>query len=538
MNEAEFLQDLAARFRKQAHKDNIELPTEEVKNLLDLGRKYFTLYEVGKLISSEMDFGSLMRIAMDKVLEVSKAQRGFIALLDDHGELEFKVARNIEKGDVAKPQFQISRTIIDKVLATGEAICLPDAIEDNTFGATESVTRLQLLSVLCAPIKQEDQLIGLIYVDNSDIKNLFDASIGELISAFSEQVAIALANAFAFTDLKESHSQLANELREQYQFSGIVGSGKGMTEILNLVGDVADTDATVLIQGENGTGKGMIARALHFNSRRAEESFIKVNCGAIPSELIESELFGHVKGSFTGAIKNKRGKFELAHQGTIFLDEIGEMSPALQVRLLNVLENGTYVPVGGEEEKQCDVRVIAATNRDIKGMIQENAFREDLYYRLNVISLTMPPLRERKEDILLLLQHFIIQHNTYPKPPKVSKIVENMLLNFNYPGNVRQLENIVQRAIILCKGKTIEQRHLPEEVLLNYSTDRSRNVNATTFTQRKQMAVESFERDELIRLLTSTGGKLRESARIAGMDVKNFSEKLKRYGIDASEYKV
>jgi Nif-specific regulatory protein len=537
MDESIFLNTLHPLVDTAALEAEVRLPKDDLKALFAIATKYRTLHDIGKLIASEMETQALLRLAMDKVIEVTRAQRGFIALVDERKRLDFKVARNLEKGDVGKPQFQVSRSIIEKVTAEGETICLPDAMADATFGGAESVTRLQLLSVLCTPIIIADRVAGIIYVDNSNQRDIFDNAVADLLTAFSQQIAIALKNACVFSDLKKSHQQLASELRAKYQFDAIIGSGPAMTEILDLVAKVADADATVLIQWENGTGKELIARALHYNSSRRDKSFVTVNCGAIPTDLIESELFGHVKGAFTGAVKDKRGKFELADGGTIFLDEIGEMAPALQVKLLRVLQDGAFAPVGSETEKHCDVRVIAATNRDLKKMLADGAFREDLYYRLNVINMTVPPLRERREDILLLIDHFLGKYNKSEKLPRLSKAAEQILLDFDYPDNVRQLENIVHRAVILCKGEVIEVHHLPDELQASAVYGYTEKDGAVTFQERKQRATEKFERDELSRILTLTGGKVRESARVAGMDVKNLSEKLQKYGIKAEDYK-
>ncbi|MDZ7361777.1 MAG: sigma 54-interacting transcriptional regulator [candidate division KSB1 bacterium] len=537
MDESIFITSLQPLIVTESPEAEVRLSKDDLRKLFALATKYRTLYDVGKLVASEMETDALLRLAMDKVIEVTRAQRGFIALVENKNKLDFKVARNIEKGDIDQPHFQVSRSVIEKVMANGETICLRDAMADATFGGAESVMRLQLLSVLCTPIKIEARVAGVIYVDNSNVKQLFDETVADLLTAFAEQIAIALKNAYVFSDLKKSHQQLANELRANYKFDNIIGSGPAMTKILQLVAQVADTDTTVLIQGENGTGKELIARALHYNSSRKDKPFVVVNCGAIPETLIESELFGHEKGAFTGAINRKQGKFELADGGTVFLDEIGEMSPAMQVKLLRVLQDGTFSPVGSAAETQCDVRVIAATNRELKKMLAEKTFREDLYYRLNVINLAVPPLRERREDLLLLVAHFLKKHGKANQSLRLSKAAEQTLLDYDYPGNVRQLENIIQRAVILCKGEMIEAHHLPEDLQAAGIYHEANPQAPATFQERKQRVIEKFERDELSRILTQTGGKVRESARIAGMDVKNFSEKLQRYGMKAEEYK-
>jgi len=535
MNETNFLNNFQPLLATESSETKVS--NDDSKTLFAIATKYRTLHDVGKLVASEMEIEALLRLAMDKVIEVTRAQRGFIALLEEKNKLDFKVARHLEKSDIDQPHFQVSRSVIEKVIANGETICLRDAMADTTFGGAESVLRLQLLSVLCTPIKISNRVAGVIYVDNSNVKQLFDEAVGDLLTAFSEQIAIALKNAYVFSDLKKSHQQLANELRANYKFDNIIGSSPAMTKILQLVAQVADTDATVLIQGENGTGKELIARALHYNSSRRDKPFVAVNCGAIPETLIESELFGHEKGAFTGAISRKPGKFELADGGTIFLDEIGEMTPAMQVKLLRVLQDGTFSPVGNAAEKQCDVRVIAATNRELKKMLADKTFRDDLYYRLNVINLTVPPLRDRREDLLLLIAHFLKKYSKGNQLPRLSKAAEQILLDYDYPGNIRQLENVIQRAVILCKGENIETQHLPEDLQIAGIYNETDSQAPATFQERKQRVIEKFERDELSRILTQTGGKVRESARIAGMDVKNFSEKLQRYGIKAEDYK-
>ncbi len=536
-NEKRFLQRIRSRL-EGPESEKAEFSRDETGILLKIGSKYLTLYEIGKLISSEIELGHLLKLAMDKVIEVTGAQRGLIGLVSAGGEVDFRVARCLEKSDIEQSDFEVSRSIIRRAIVDREAICLRDAMADQFHGTSESVTRLRLLSVACAPIEIDDEVRGIIYVDNKNIKNLFDDFTGDLVRAFSEQMAIALKNASLFKDLRQSHKKLAAELRDKYQFRDIIGSSRSMTEVLQLVGDVAETDATILIQSENGTGKELIARALHYNSSRNDKPLETVNCGALPEGLIESALFGHRRGAFTGAVRDRRGKFELADQGTIFLDEVGEMSLNAQVKLLRVLENGSYYSVGSEEEKQCDVRVIAATNCDLNQLISQKKFREDLYYRLNVITLTLPPLRKRREDIPLLIEHFIEKYNNHKRRPKFSRQVEHILGNYHYPGNVRQLENIIHRAVILCKGKSIELRHLPSELLEPYQgRSAGGNGGVLTFQDRKKRTIEEFEISEIRRILAETGGKIRESARLSGMDVKNFSDKMRRYKINAMDFK-
>jgi len=312
-----------------------------------------------------------------------------------------------------------------------------------------------------------------------------------------------------------------------------------MIKNLKLVSQIADTDATVLILGESGTGKELIARALHYNSSRQSNPFVTIDCGALPESLLESELFGHVKGAFTGAIKDKPGWFESANGGTIFLDEVCEMTSALQVKLLRILQTGDYTPVGSTESRKCDVRFIAATNSDLLELVHEGKFREDLYFRLNVIDIDLPPLRERKSDILLLIQHFMRLYTAkYEKNDvEISKETQSLLLAYNFPGNVRELENIIQRCVALAENHVIKPSCLPSS--LNGQGNHVHFVERhSCFKTAKQRVVEEFEKEYISNSLKTSNGHICEAAKSAGIDVKNFYEKMKKYGIDAHSYKI
>jgi len=300
-----------------------------------------------------------------------------------------------------------------------------------------------------------------------------------------------------------------------------------------MVRQVADTNATVLILGETGTGKELIARTIHCHSRRNAVPLVAVNCGAIAESLQESELFGHARGAFTGATTERTGRFELAHRGTIFLDEISEMSPAMQVKLLRILQSGEYSPVGVSDTRVCDVRVVAATNADPRTLIDSRQFRKDLYYRLNIIRLEIPPLRQRKDDIPLLVEHFLRRFgDEYHKPQlELSGRVWDLLQQHDYPGNVRELENIVQRAVILCRDARIEVHHLPSEIVQRRSE--SPEMVSTTFHDAKNRVIEDFERAFLTSLLQICGGIISRAAERSGLSERNFHAKLRKYGIDS-----
>ncbi len=332
---------------------------------------------------------------------------------------------------------------------------------------------------------------------------------------------------------------IEHELRGSYCFESILGHHPKMIAILKLIAQVADTAATVLIYGESGTGKELIARALHYNSRRKNAIFATINCGALPENLLDTELFGHVRGAFTGAIKDKAGWFEHADKGTIFLDEISEMPAALQVKLLRILQTGEYSRVGSTKINRCDVRILAATNRNLKNLVREGTFREDLYYRLNVLDIELPPLRERKCDIPLLIQHLLkIFSAKYAKPHlRLTKDAEALILAYDFPGNIRELENIIQRAVLLAESSIIETRHLPADIRDKSVTSLQKENKLSSFKLAKQQAVEQFERKYISDCLKTTSGNISRAAFAAGINVKNFYEKMTKYGIDPHSFK-
>jgi DNA-binding NtrC family response regulator len=319
-----------------------------------------------------------------------------------------------------------------------------------------------------------------------------------------------------------------------------IGQDPKVLDLLDMVERVADTTATVLITGESGTGKELIAQLICLRSSRRKRDLVAVNCGAIPESLQESEFFGHVRGAFTGASRRKIGKLEMAHGGTIFLDEIGEMSRSLQVALLRTMQSGEYSPVGSAETRFCDVRVIAAANRDLLGLVGAGEFREDLYYRLNIIHLEVPPLRERRGDLPLLCDHFVhVLAEKHGKPtPRLTPDAQEILFRYHYPGNVRELENVIRRAVILGGGADIGPEHLPPAVLgVHVGAHAAVDVEVEDFQSAKARAVESFERSYLTNILRLAGGIVSRASGRSGLSERNFHEKLKRYGINARAFR-
>ena len=330
--------------------------------------------------------------------------------------------------------------------------------------------------------------------------------------------------------LDRENRALKEQLREKFKVDFIISASRGMEEALNLAGRVAQSQATVLILGESGTGKELIARAIHYSSPRADKPFIKVNCAALPENLLESELFGHEKGAFTGAIARRIGRFEQAGQGSIFLDEIGDLSPSLQMKLLRVLQEKEFERVGSNQTIKSDVRVIAATNRNLEDLIKKGTFREDLYYRLNVVTISLPPLRERKEDISLLIEHFLKKYNQENKKAvtSLSKEARDLLMQYDYPGNVRELENFIERAVVLCRGDALTMQDLP----LNLRQGKGEMLLEGDREGRSLPdALEEIERQWIAKALEKSGGVQTKAAEELGISERVLRYKMKKYGL-------
>jgi transcriptional regulator with GAF, ATPase, and Fis domain len=359
-----------------------------------------------------------------------------------------------------------------------------------------------------------------------------------------DAVSVVIKKALDFQQLRQENLLLRKTVRERYSLDHLIGASEAMGAVHEFVEKVADSDSTVLIQGESGTGKELVARMLHFNSLRRDRPLVPVNCGAIPENLLESELFGHEKGSFTGALTTRMGRFELAHGGTLFLDEVGEMSMPLQVKLLRALQERSFERVGGSKTIRVDVRIIAATNQDLEQAVHERRFRQDLYYRLNVIPLTIPPLRDRRSDIPLLAEHFLQRFNELKRASVkgVDAAAMDCLVHYSWPGNIRELENLVERLVILKKTGTVTVADLPEKITQGRSTwapPASANgqepelFNGTGVDLVK--AIELYENRLITEALRKSNGVTSKAAQLLRVNRTTLVEKLKRKGLDASK---
>lgn len=394
------------------------------------------------------------------------------------------------------------------------------------------------ITILSFPLNYDKHHIGLLYIGLKKFKVKTEHKIVDCINIFLNNVIPSIFEIY-FTDNDLNHlNQKEIELRSKYEFDIILGQHPRIIEVLKTISLVAHTDATVLIQGESGTGKELVASALHVNSRRRNKPFIPINCGAISENLLESELFGHVKGAFTGAVKDKRGWFEIANGGTIFLDEVGKMSPSLQVDLLRILQTGEYSQVGSPDIKHCDVRIIAATDTELKKMVASGKFREEVFYRLNVVEIDLPPLRERRSDIILLARHFLEKFKRKYNKNHIS-ITENalsLLQSYDYPGNVRELENAIERAVVLCENSNIDINDLPASIQYKEIVN-DKVKELSSFKISKQKIIENFEYEYISECLRTAKGNISKAARAAGINIKNFYTKMKKCGIDPITFK-
>ena len=370
---------------------------------------------------------------------------------------------------------------------------------------------------------------------NQAVEAFKEGAIDYIVKPFDvDELKFVVAQGLEKRKLRAENIQLKKELKEKYSFENMIGKSKLMQDIYNLLEKISSSSSTVLISGESGTGKEIAARAIHFNSLRKDQPFVSLNCGALPESLLESELFGHARGSFTGAVANKKGMFEVAEKGTIFLDETGEMSPATQVKLLRTLQERKIRRVGGTEEIAVDVRIIGATNQDLKQRIQEGKFREDLYYRLNVISFEMPPLRKRKDDIPLLVTHFLQKYcqKMGRKVKRLAPEVISVFESYHWPGNVRELENVIERIVAIEERETITRKSLPMELLnpqkktdKDYFIEPGFNLNQTLDDIAKQYVQQA---------LTMSVGRLKESAAMLGINYRSLRYLIDKYDLKAS----
>ncbi|MGM0483676.1 MAG: sigma-54 interaction domain-containing protein [Candidatus Krumholzibacteriota bacterium] len=494
------------------------------------------LINITKSLNSTLNLNKLLARIIDSIIKLADTDRGFLMLEDSNSEMVFRIARDKDESPLNENDFEVSTSIIKTVAENGKPLFIPDMLQNEQFKNKESVIDLQLRTAICVPLISNNKIIGVIYTDASRLSGEITDDNISLVSAFASQAAIAIENArlhgelvLSRDNLEKENRQLKRELSEKYEFSGIIGKSKAMQSIFHTIRKIASFDTTVLITGETGTGKELIAKAIHYNSGRKDNKLVTINCGAMPNELLESELFGHRKGAFTGASRDKAGLFETADGGTIFLDEIGDMPQPLQIKLLRTLQEGEIRRVGENASRSVDVRIIAATNRDLGEDVRTGDFRQDLFYRLNVIPIKIPPLRKRREDILPLTEHFIEKYSSRMGKENIRIAPEavELLVSFNFPGNVRELENTIERAMALSgESPVLMAEHFPQ--LQGFAPDRHPDGSDKSLKKR----LKSLEKSIIQETLSETGGKVTRAAELLDISRQHLHNKINEYDID------
>lgn len=485
-----------------------------------LSRHLNALLKISTAINSVRGLEALQRQLLELVFEVVPAERGAILLVGDSPE-DFTSIFGVDKaaGEHHRP-VQVSRTIIFKVMEEKSAIMSNDIMTSPDLSTSESIIASRIASILCVPLVSFEKLLGVIYLDASEPLARFDKDHLELMTGVAGIAAVALDNARHVEWLESENRRLQSAMEADHS---MIGESRRMKQVYQFLAKVAPTDSTVLIRGESGTGKELAARAIHLHSPRASKPFVAINCAALTETLLESELFGHEKGAFTGALAQKKGRLEVADTGTIFLDEIGELAPQMQAKLLRVLQEREFERVGGTRPIKVDVRVIAATNKELEEAIKAGDFRQDLYYRLNVVSIIMPPLRERREDIPLLASYFAAKFSKKSKRQVtgISQSARAYLTGYDWPGNVRELENAIERAVVLGSSNQILPEDLPEAVL-----ETSTSPKGAQPAQYHE-AVREVKKQLILNAMEQAGGNFTEAAKILGVH-PNYLHRLIR----------
>jgi len=480
-----------------------------------LSRNLNALLKVSQSVHSIHDPRELQEQVLQSIFEVAPAEEGAI-LLDHHGEFTSTLARDRQGSEAP---VRVSRTIVQQVMKQGVAILLNDVQHQTEYGGVKSLVASQVRSLLCVPVNVMERVTGCIYISTRKADVPFTEDHLQMVTALAAIASVALENVNQLDWLRQENRRLITEINLDHN---MVGDSPPIREVLQVLSRVAPTETTVLIRGESGTGKELAARAIHNNSRRSEKPFVAINCAAITETLLESELFGHEKGAFTGAIAQKKGKLEAANGGTVFLDEIGELPPGLQAKLLRVLQERELERVGGTRPIPVDIRVLAATNRNLEEAMKSGQFRQDLYFRLNVVALTMPPLRDHKQDIPQLAAYFVEKHSSRSSHPvkPIADRARACLMSYDWPGNVRELENAIERAVVLSVSDTLLLEDLPEQILdLNPSPDYS--------TAKYHAAVQDLKKKLILSAVKESNGNYTDAAKALGLH-PNYLHRLIR----------
>lgn len=493
------------------------------------------LYEISKLLGSSLNLKSNLRGVMRVLSEYLDMKRGTVALRSN-SEVSIVAAHGMTEEEIKKGRYRLGEGIIGRVAKLGSPIVIPSIGDEPLFlnkTGARKIIKKENIAFLCVPIKFKNETLGVLSVDrlfgSKVISFEEDLRLLKIIASLMAQtVKLHLEIEKEREAFLEEKENLRQQLKGRYRLENIIGQSDRMQEVFGAVHSVAPSKANVLLRGESGTGKELIAKAIHYMSPRAKGPFIKFNCASIPEGLLESELFGHEKGAFTGAMAMRKGRFELADSGTIFLDEIGDLPLTLQPKILRVLQENEFERVGGEKTTKVDVRLIAATSRNLEYLVSEGKFREDLYYRLNVVPVFLPSLREKIEDIPLLVEYFLKKYNEEnQKSVSIASDILNTLINYDWPGNVRELENTIERLVVMSRGKVITPSDLPFNI-------RDHTLKAKYASQIKDAlpsTIVDIEKTKILDAIKKTGGIQAKAARLLGITPRQIGYKIKKYNI-------
>ena len=498
-----FMQKVKAASGEQDRRKTLESLLSRLQGILDLSGR----------ITETRSIPELLEKFLAEVLPALEASHGAFLVRENRRW----IARSSSGEDsTGEGTLKASLSIVEKATKEKKAILSENTVEDDRFRKGDSIVQEDIRSALAVPVFSRGKVSGVIYVDRRGSSRPFSDSELALLQSAAEPLGGLLRRLEEQDRLVDENRNLLRSLTENKR---IIGTSKEMRDVLDFIQRAAPTNMTVLIQGETGTGKELVASAVHYNSPRRGRPFVAINCAALPENLVESELFGHERGAFTGAVSRKKGRFELADTGTVFLDEVGELSLTCQAKLLRLLEERYFERVGGTESVRVDVRILAASNKDLLEAVSRSEFREDLYYRLNVLNVRLPPLRKRPDDIPLLVQHFFEGCAASGHPKKLSKVAEKKLHQYTWPGNIRQLRNVIESACVLAKGEAIQ----PEDLVL---PEKLRSSGGEAW---EPISLQQLERGHVLKVLEHTGGNKKRAAEILGIERCTLYSKLKNY---------
>jgi Nif-specific regulatory protein len=486
-----------------------------------IARDLNALLKISNWLSTVRELAQLQDTLLQTLLDTIPAERAALLLVKENSEVVVAAHALAERSQTDQP-IRISRSVVERVRRERAAMLCVDINEDELIREAESLVAAHVRSLICVPLLIRERVAGLIYLDSNHPETKLDEGHLELVTAIGSIAAVAIDNVQHMEWLRFENKRLHEEIKLEHN---MIGESPRMREVYRFIERIAPADATVLIRGESGTGKELVAHAIHDNSGRSDKPFVAINCAVLSETLLESELFGYEKGAFTGAVAQKQGRLEVANGGTLFLDEVGELTPATQAKLLRVLQERQFERVGGTRTIKVDVRIIAATNRYLEDAIKDGTFRQDLYYRLNVISLTLPALRERREDIPLLACHFVAKYSKKCKRhvSGISPEARECLLGYDWPGNVRELENAIERAVVLGNSDVITPDDLPETLLIVGPASKG--------TSNFHEAVQEMKKQFILRTLEETNGSYTEAAKILGIHTTNLHRLIRTLGL-------